>query len=234
MCVWGFPRDVVIETPEVCGFEGHFDSTTTLPNDDNYAVELAGRALGVCRVRVELPGTALTDMIDVRVHSGFESIALREDIDTSQEVNDLFVSGPDSLVIVGHDADSLGNIDGMVLRRIQGEWESLPELFSDSGALGAVHGDADGEVEYGVGRQGFVIRYEPTNGEWSPVETGLTSDLYAVWVGAPDDDVWVAGAEGALAHYDGSAWNEWSAAAEQNLRGVCIFRCGKGGKPRRR
>jgi hypothetical protein len=51
------------------------------------------------------------------------------------------------------------------------------------------------------------------------VPTGTTQPLYALW-GRGADDVWSAGHEGTIVHWDGRAWSSEQSGTEGELFGL--------------
>ena len=199
-CLSGFPREVVIETPEICGFDGRpdLDATMLLRNG---VVGIVALAPGRCDVRATLPGTAFTETAQIPVFETFEPLGLGTELDLSQEVLDVAAVGSDDVVIVGWDEEGAGRLDGLVLRRTGGSW-AAPAMLRGSSTLRAAGGTSDEIVA--VGNDGRVVRLRGT--EWTMEETGIDEELVEVWVFAAND-VYAAGDEGTLVHWDGTSWS---------------------------
>lgn len=67
----------------------------------------------------------------------------------------------------------------------------------------AVWGDPNGADFWAVGSLGTVIRYQ--GGAFSSVSAGTTIDLWGV-CGTSDSDVFIAGEQGVVRHWDGAVW----------------------------
>jgi hypothetical protein len=112
----------------------------------------------------------------------------------------LWVSGPDEVWAVGIGS---GDEGGTMRRLMGGKWENQDILGSSS--LWGVGGSGPSDV-WMVGDtsrgQGYVIhgdgKHFDANGYKAPTAR-------AVWSGRPDD-VWVAPYQGALQHWNGTAW----------------------------
>ena len=198
-CVSGHSREIVIETPDVCGFDGRPDlSRNALPYDGVVAV--TALAPGRCDLRATLPGTAFEETIQIPVFDTFEPLGLGTELDLSQEVLDVSVVGPEDVVIVGWDEESAGRLDGLVLRHTAGEW-TAPLTLRASSTMRATAGTSD--LVFAVGNDGRVVRLRGT--EWTMEETGVDEELVEVWAFS-ESDVYAASDEGTLVHWDGAAW----------------------------
>ncbi len=60
-----------------------------------------------------------------------------------------------------------------------------------------------GTTVFAVGDAGTILRYDGSS--WTPLTSGTSEDLYAVW-GSSASDVYAAGDNGTLLRYTGSAW----------------------------
>jgi hypothetical protein len=82
-------------------------------------------------------------------------------------------------------------------------WHRIEDLWSDMTSGTAI----------AVGSRGAILRY--ANGAWSSVDSGIQSDLHAVF-GLSANDLWVASDSG-LHHWDG---NTWTKQLDGSLTGV--------------
>ncbi|MBN1770462.1 MAG: hypothetical protein JXB32_04305 [Deltaproteobacteria bacterium] len=64
-----------------------------------------------------------------------------------------------------------------------------------------------GGVWYIGGHEGRLVRWDVGAGTWTPVATGTTGSIEALW-GTGPDDIWAVGGwvEPIVLHYDGTAW----------------------------
>lgn len=92
-----------------------------------------------------------------------------------------------------------GRSSGLVLRRRQGVWESLP-LPEEPGLDGAWV-DADG-VATVVGRDGFIGAFVAGTSAWVPEVSGVMDELHAVF-GVPGGPVFAVGGRFEVAPYTG-------------------------------
>jgi hypothetical protein len=67
----------------------------------------------------------------------------------------------------------------------------------------AVHGCSARDV-WIAGHDGQLVHFDGS--AWTPVQSGTTRPLLAVWCRGPDD-LWVAGDRGLLRHHDGQRWS---------------------------
>ena len=77
--------------------------------------------------------------------------------------------------------------------------------------LNAVWSNSVGDA-WAVGGSGTISRW--SGGAWTPVESGITAELWAVW-GASPNDVWMVG-DGPILHWDGTAVRQVPGPAEDN------------------
>ncbi|WP_146646573.1 hypothetical protein [Labilithrix luteola] len=86
----------------------------------------------------------------------------------------------------------------------------------------SVWGTSDDDV-WTVGRRGTVRHYRADAPNWAIVNVPTTQDLHAVW-GSSSDDIWAVGDYGTILHFDGTSWQNSSAAfpigQKPNLYGV--------------
>lgn len=211
-CVWGFPRTVTIETPGICALARSGGNPAHVMNGP---VAIAGLAPGTCRVRVALEGTALTEVLELTVHRGFQEVPLGEELDLSESLIGLWVSGPGELVVVGYDEESAGRLDGLIIRHEDGAWVDT-ERLRGSGTLRAVHASPAGDTVGAAGNDGSVALFD--GARWNVENVGSTETLRAILVRAPGD-VWAAG-EGTLAHFDGASWNRFLLDPAPSLTGL--------------
>lgn len=212
-CVWGFPRQVTIETPAVCGFPNRPD-VATLPNVDDHAMEIAGLTPGTCRVRVDLPGTPLAATLELDVAPSFDEVAVPEPLGPNSWLTGMWAAGPDDLFLVGWRAPN-SVVEGMILRLDAGEWRATVGV--SGGSLRDVHGLAPSGPAWAVGAKGTAVRYDGRI--WQPVPTGVTATLYGVWMKAADD-VWAVGEQGTVLHWNGLAWTTVPSGTDALLRDV--------------
>jgi hypothetical protein len=200
-CVWGFPRKVTIETPGVCGFDGRSD-TSSLPTHRNGAMRLKATAPGTCRVRVELEGTSLSDVVEIPVYRTFEHVPFKEELHPAIHLTDLWVSSANELFIVGWEDDVAGNLESVVFRRSNGVWDRM-QRPPGAEVLRAVHGSRTDGAIFAVGNNGRVARR--AGADWTVMNTGVDQTLYDVWVFSAND-VYAVGENGTFLHFDGSSW----------------------------
>ncbi|HVK77661.1 MAG TPA: hypothetical protein VM734_30360 [Kofleriaceae bacterium] len=146
--------------------------------DDNMYLSAGGR------VR-HWDGTAMTDLggpLVTRI-SGVRTGGVDELFGTGEERT------PDNLWIT-----TAWRFDGTTWTRTAIETAPLFErrLFNSVAALGPGQAIA-------VGFKGIAYHY--SNGTWSPIATGVTTDLYSVW-GPDPDHAWIAGRNGVLLRWD--------------------------------
>jgi len=99
---------------------------------------------------------------------------------------------------------------GTVLRRAAGgSWTDLGKLIPQD--LNGVW--TDGGDAWSVGAAGVLVHDNST-----PSAEG-TDDLQAVW-GSSSTDIWAVGSNGAMLHYDGSAWTSAPAPTSRTIFGV--------------
>jgi len=79
---------------------------------------------------------------------------------------------------------------------------------------------------------GIILYYDSII--WSPIISGTTSNLFAVW-GSSETDVFAVGIEGTIYHYDWIIWSEMESGITTSLRdvwgssGADVFAVGSGG-----
>jgi hypothetical protein len=54
---------------------------------------------------------------------------------------------------------------------------------------------------------------------WSPVASGITADLNAVW-GSSSTNIFAAGQSGTIIHYDGSSWSVMASGTTADIYGI--------------
>jgi hypothetical protein len=199
-CVWAFPRTVTIETPDVCGFDGRPD-LSSLSMYGNGTMPLKAAAPGMCRVRVALEGTSLSDVVELPVYRTFEPVPFDAELHPAIHLTDLWVSSANELFIVGWKDDVAGNTDGVVFRRSNGVWDRM--LQPRGALLRAVHGSRTDGAVFAVGNNGRVARR--AGADWTVLDTGVNQTLFDVWVFSAND-VYAVGDNGTFLHFDGSKW----------------------------
>lgn len=213
-CVWGFPRQVTIETPEVCRFQGRTD-VFTLPARTNAPFSIEGVATGLCRISASLPDTALSASVEFPVYAAFTQIPLELEMDLAMGLLDIWVNSAGDLTIVGYDSGN-GITDGLILRRENGAWLDA-EYIDNSYSLRAVHeSETDGAI-YAVGNQGLVVRN--LGDGWERLETPMGTQLNGVWV-FDAADVYVVGDNGLFVHFDGTGWEVIPSGQESRMTSV--------------
>lgn len=102
-------------------------------------------------------------------------------------------SGPDDVWFVGNDGDDLA----LTLHWSAGTW-SFPSTIAEISELRAVVGLSASNV-WAVGAAGSMARW--SSDTWSPVPSGVTVDLNAVW--SDGSTLWAVGASGTVLSWDG-------------------------------
>lgn len=113
----------------------------------------------------------------------------------SQELSDVWGSGPDDLHAVRSGQGPLLHFDGT-------QWTDVSFPFPVSAALHAIWGDADGGL-IAVGTAGEALHRE--DGVWRRDPT-MPFDRFRAIHGAGPSDVFALGEQGTIAHYDGTRW----------------------------
>ena len=202
-CVWGYPRQMTIETPAVCGFESS-PGVATVPHGANSPVAIKALAPGTCRVRVTQPSTSLAASLEIPVYRTFEQIPFPSGKPgPAINLTDVWAKGPDEVLLVGWEDDTAGALEAVGWRWSGGTWGRLEQWRNPGDALRAVHGShADGAV-FAVGNDGRGARWD--GARWIPFDTGVRESLNDVWVNAAND-VYAAGDNGTFLHFDGVRW----------------------------
>ena len=116
----------------------------------------------------------------------------------------------------------MGGKDGAILRYADGAFERMDTPGSNT--VFGLWGEAADDM-WAVGGQGatpsggFAWRYDGTRwheADGVPDALESSATLFKVW-GASADDVWLVGTDGALAHYDGTAFEQDSAPGGHTL-----------------
>ena len=93
----------------------------------------------------------------------------------------------------------------------------LPSTSGTTQVLNSVWGD--GTSVWAVGQSGTVLRYSSTNKTWGTSPAGVSTTLYGVWAQSASA-VYVVGAGGTIAKFDGTSWAMASSGTTANLYGV--------------
>lgn len=80
---------------------------------------------------------------------------------------------------------------------------------------------ADGDTIVVVGREGAIARRQKTAANWVFEASGVTVDLHAI-EGRGDADLWAAGDEGTILHFDGTSWKVETSGGSIGLRGLWV------------
>jgi hypothetical protein len=122
-----------------------------------------------------------------------------KDVPTSQEVDetDQPVDGKGEVILV------------------EGEFELF--TTAPAGDIRAIWGSE--EVLYAVGDGGAILQRQGTT--WTPMKSPTTKNLRAIF-GNGDGDIYAAGEEGTMIHWDGAAWEEVETSLELDLSDLSL------------
>ncbi len=193
-CIDASERTLTTETPEVCSFGGELTRRATGAQE----VFVDAIAPGACRVRVGLsarPSMSATFSFDVA--PGWSVIDSEPALD-GVSGRGLFASGPNDVLVVGElraeGTAAVVHFNGESWTRVDaGTAPRLNDAFGD------------GSTAFLVGDAGTILLLQ--NGTLTPMLSGVTANLRAVW-GSSGADVYAVGDGPTLLRFDGEAWSQ--------------------------
>jgi hypothetical protein len=118
----------------------------------------------------------------------------------------------------GRDGWAVGSSNKMFRYGPASGWLPVPLPLDKSYALTAISMLPDASDGWAVGLNGAMLRY--TRGQWTD-QGSLTENLNAVQELAAND-VWAAGDDGVIAHYNGAGWSVTHTSARANFNAISM------------
>ena len=121
--------------------------------------------------------------------------------------NDVWVHSDSCIYVVGHRLGEYPN-QGHIARYDGKEWNIKNIEIINQGEIRAVYGFSESDIWIGAGHN--ILHYDGTKyGEkWTRIPVDIPGRIWTIW-GRRPDDVWFAGEEGTLMHWNGHSVESW-------------------------